>query len=385
MIYIPPGVINNASKGAYRKKYKQSDDALMKELLARFGGEMRKTTLVTHHGEIEFHLRFDANEGAYQLIVPCRLAARFSIKRKGRLERGMASFVPAWSIRSHDPRFDEAYSIHTRDLRVTEDVVCQRPVRDAVNKLMARQARGIHLEAEWVRATGSRRSLGKHIDIDNLLVMVEEVAVIAKAVSHWAKSHEIRPAPKGDRAVLTIAVVLTVVALTGIAMMVVGGGNYPLVNGVAFLPYALAASCAALLFAIVPIVVGLSHRTSPYVLVFSFCIFALMAVTLFVGSSMLLGNGLFDDGPRTVYVEPICCKRWTQNKKEKKNNKARYFAGYTTERSANGMVWLRVPKPTYDSIEEERHGMVVTTAAGAFGFPWLVGYRVVDDWQNHTQ
>ncbi len=385
MITIPPAAMAKASASSYRKQYKQSDDALMQELLGRFGGEMRKHTLVTHHGSLEFHLRFDANEGVYQLIVPCRLAARFTIKRKGRLERAMASFVPAWSIRSHDPRFDATYSIHTRDLRVTEDIVCQRTVRDAVNKLMARHASGIHLEGEWVRATGSRKSLGKQIDIDELLVMVEELGVIADAVSRWAKTHETRPAPKRDHAVVTISVILTVVALAGIAMFFVGAGNYRLVNAAAFVPYALGASFAALLFAIVPVTVGLSHRTSPYILVFSFAVFTFMAVTLFVGSAMLLGNGLFDQGGRTVHVNPICCKRWTQNKKEKKKDTARYFAGYPTERDANGMAWFRVNKSTYDAIEEERHGLVVTTSSGALGFPWLVGYRVVDDWERHPQ
>ena len=110
-----------------------------------------------------------------------------------------------------------------------------------------------------------------------------------------------------------------------------------------------------------------------------------MAVAFFVGSAMLLGNGLFDQGVRTVHVNPICCKRWTQNKKEKKNNTARYFAGYPTERVASGMAWFRVNKSTYDAIEEERHGLVVTTSSGALGFPWLVGYRVVDDWERHPQ
>jgi hypothetical protein len=383
MIIIPTQVFSNAARASYHKQHKRHDDALIQALLECCDGKMRKTTLVARHGMLEFHLRFDAEQGAYHLSIPCRLAGRFTIKRKHALARRLASFIPAWSIRSHDPRFDETYSIHTRDLRITEDIICQRRVRDAVNKLMGRQASGIHLDGDRVRLTGTRKSLGTQIDADGVLAIVEELAVVAAAVTHWASTHERRPAPKRDNAVVTVSVVIGVLGVCGFVVMILAIGNYPLVTAWPFVPAALGASFAALLLVIVPVTLGLSHRTSPYALIFGFAMLSLLVVTLFVSSTMLLGNGLFDGGARTVGVEPICCKRWKQSKDDKKKNKAKYYAGIRAERKASGVAWFRVYKTTYDTIEEERDGLMVTTAPGALGFPWVEKYKVVDDWQRH--
>ena len=77
---IPVVVTNSTANGSYRKKDKSHDEALIAELLERCGGEMRKNTLVATHGDYEFHLRFDARDGTFHLIIPCVHAGRFKLR-----------------------------------------------------------------------------------------------------------------------------------------------------------------------------------------------------------------------------------------------------------------------------------------------------------------
>ena len=281
--------------------------------------------------------------------------------------------MPAWPLRSHDPRFDEIYSIGTRDSRLTEDVICQRPVRDAVNKLMGYRASGIHLDGAWVRITGSRKRIGS-IDTARVFTMLEELGTIARAVSRWAKTHERRPAPKRDRAVQVVSMMLVLLFVAGFFMMFFAIASFAVVDTPYFVGLALIASLAGVLLMIVPVTLALSRRTSPYNLVFGFVAVTTLVLTLFVSSSMLLTNGLFDAGARTTQLDPICCKRWRQTSDEKKKNKTRYYAGVVKD---DTVKWYRVYEAAYNAIEEGRTQLSITTAPGLLGFEWRVGHRVV--------
>ncbi|MFB3104064.1 MAG: hypothetical protein ACE1ZA_03965 [Pseudomonadales bacterium] len=370
---IPVVVSNSTANGSYRKKDKSHDEALIAELLERCGGEMRKNTLVATHGDYEFHLRFDARDGTFHLIIPCVHAGRFKLRRKNFLDRTLATVVPAWPLRSHDPRFDETYSIGTRDHRLTEDVICQRPVRDAVNKLMGYRVSGIHLEGDRVRATGSRKRIGS-IDTERVFTMVEKLGTIARAVSRWATTHERRPAPKRDRAVLVVSTILALLTVAGFVMMFIAIASFAVVDAPYFVGIALLTSLAAVLLMIVPVTLALSRRTSPYNLVFRFVVIKTLVLTLFVSSSLLLTNGFFDAGARTTQVDPICCKRLRQNSDDRKKNKTRHYAGVVKDDTVN---WYRVYEAAYNAIEEGRTQLSITTAPGLLGFEWRVGHRVV--------
>jgi hypothetical protein len=203
--------------------------------------------------------------------------------------------------------------------------------------------------------------------------MVEELGTIARAVSRWAKTHERRPAPKRDLAVLLVSTILALLAVAGFVMMFIAIASFAVVDTPYFVGIALLTSLAAVLLMIVPVTLALSRRTSPYNLVFRFVLVKTLVLTLFVSSSMLLTNGFFDAGVRTTQVDPICCKRLRQNNNEKKKNKARHYAGVVRDDTVN---WYRVYEATYNAIEEGRTQLSITTAPGLLGFEWQVDYRV---------
>jgi hypothetical protein len=370
---IPIAAIDQARRDDYRKRFGKGDTALLDALQERCEGELDKLVLEAKHRGIDFRLKLDDKESVYHLSVPCRGSGRFKLRRKTRFDRFMANIVPGWAIHSRDPRFDAAYTISTQDLRPTEQLVGQREMRDAVDALMSVKAGALTMEEGRLRLTGTRKSLVKHADVNTVLTLVRELGRIADSATRWASRRERTVHPRFDPATTTVASILGLFGVAGLAMLIVGITEYPLVNPSSYLPVGFASSFAVLLVVIFPVVLALSRRTSPYRLVTTYSLLTLIAVSLFVNGALLVSNGRLDRGVRVVEVEPVCCKVIRGKDKKKK-----YYVGIHRDLSVEPIRWFPVFSSTFERVREEQQGVSFRTAPGALSFRWLESYQVVD-------
>jgi len=360
------------AEAAYRSRYSKADAALLEELTARCGGELRKEGFVGRHAGVEFRLSFLAKQQGFVVSVPCRLVGRFRVTRKSALDRRMAEFVSARALPSRDARFDHGFTIDTRDREATAAVLTSGPNRLQVRKLFKLGARELRLDGERIQVTCARKALGREPKGEDLLALVEPLSQLAAAVDHFAAHHEARPAPKNDPRIVLAWSLLGLLGVSGFAMLIAGGVEYTLVRPASFL-----LPCAIFgLPAVLPVLFILSlvvrHRSAPFGLLRGLAALALVVAPLFVSAGMLLANGLFDGSPAQEHHAVVTGKSTRVDK-----NEVRYHAGLESWWTAGEVRWLRVSEATYERIEPRGSRMRVRTHPGTLGYEWIEGYELV--------
>ena len=262
--------------------------------------------------------------------------------------------------------------MRTRDLRLTSDLLTQRPNLAAVRQLFELGVQFVHLDGDRIKVTVPRKALGSQPAAEDLLALVEQLAVIAGALARIATGGSYRPAPKQDPVVVISWTVLGVLGLLGFVMTLVGGLEYTPV-----LPARFLRLCA--LFgplAVAPVVFGLTlavqQRTSPYALVRGLALLSCFVVPLFISGSLLLANGMLDDSPVQERTVPVLDKSARKNKNEMK-----YSAGLASWWTAGDTRWLQVSKATYDLLKPHESHMLVRTHEGVLGHEWIESYELV--------
>ena len=230
----------------------------------------------------------------------------------------------------------------------------------------------VHLDGERVRAIGMRKALGAEVSADDVLALVEQLALLAREVDAFAARHEVRPSPKNDPLVVGSWITLGLLGLFGFAMLMAGAIEYTLVQ-----PASILLPCALLgLPTVAPVVfvlaLALQRRSSPYGLLRGLAALALVVVPLSVSGVLLLSNGVLDDAPADEHVLTVVGKSAREN-----SNKMRYHAGLASWWTEGDVRWLRVSKATYDTLEPHVSRMRVRTRPGKLGFAWLEDYTVL--------
>lgn len=366
---IPVSSASMIAEAAYKSRYSKADAALIEQLSQRCGGELRKGTLSGEHEGVPFQLTFLPKQQGFVVSVGCRIAGRVRVTRKGRLDRWMEGFVPAIRFRSRDARFDRDFNVHTRDLEFTTALLTRQPNRAVVRRLLERGVREVYVDAERVKATCGRKSLGAKPVAGDVLALVEELAALARCVDAFAASHEVRPVPKTDTTVVFAWIGLGLMAVAGFVMVIAGGVEYTLVRPATFL-----LPCAIFgLPAIAPVVVLLAfavqRRTSPYGLVRGLAALSVLAAPLLISGGMLLANGLFDDSPAEEHVVTVLDKS-----RREKDNKLRYHVGLEAWWPGGDERWLQISRATYDALVPGVSRMRVLTRPGRLGYEWIESY-----------
>ena len=367
---IPITAVTTAAEGAYRARDGKGDSALVEELTQSCGGELEKGVLTARHRGAEFRLRFLPQQ-RFELSLPCPLAGRFRVTRKGCLDRRMQEFVPARKFHSHDSRFDHDFSVQTRDPELTSAILTRQPNRAAVRNLFERGALVVHLDGERVQVIGTRKSLGPQPTVNDILWLVEQVATIAASVRRFARRHERRPAAKVDAIVVAAWVLLALLGVLGLVLVVAGSSEFTLVRPGAFLPYVLAGflPVPALVFALA---IANQGRTAPYGLLRGLAAAALVVTPLFLSGALLFSNGLMDGSPAQHHDVAVIEKRARKND----DGDPKYYACLEAWWAAGDVRWLLVSKKTYDALSAgESRGQVVTRA-GLLGLEWIEDYTV---------
>lgn len=368
---FPPGA-SMVAQGANKKRFCKADAALIGQLQERCGGELHKGALHAKHGTDEFQLSFLPKRQGFIVAVKCQLAGRFRVTRKGALDRWMEGFVPALRFRSHDSRFDRDFNVQTRDLRLTSGILTEQPNLAAVRQLFDRGVQAVHLDGDRIKTTVPRKALGAEPGAEDILALVEQLALIADAVTTFARRQGARPAPKNDPVVVVSWTMLGALGVLGFAMIVGGAIEYTLV-----LPARFLLPCALFgLPAVMPVVVGLTlavrRRTAPYGLVRGLAGVSLIVVPVFVSGSMLVANGILDDSPAQEHVVSVVGKNVRETK-----NKLKYSAGLASWWTENDVCWVPISKATYDMLEPNVSRMQVRTHAGSLRHEWIETYAVV--------
>ena len=343
----------------------KADTALIEELGELCGGEMRGAIVYAEHGGVAFELRFLPKQQGWVVSVPCRPAGRFRVSPKTVLDRWMEGFVPALSFRSHDPRFDRDFNVHTRDVHGVATLLTKAPGRDAVRAVFERGAHRLHLDGDHVRATVSRRTLGKSPGAAPFLALVETLAPLARAATAFAARRGERTPPEHDAVVVGSWIALGLAGVLGVGMLAVGAAEFPLVDPSPFLVPCALIGLPALIPVVFALALAVQGRSSPYGLVRGLAGVAALVVPFFVSGALLLSNGLFDDGPREERAVRVVHKR-----AKKQKNELRYHAGLESWRFEDEVRWLPVSKATYEALEPGVSMMSVRTG------PWAVGPRV---------
>lgn len=368
---IPTGP-SSAALAARKLSASKADSALVDQLRSRCGGELKKGALHARHGEVEFRVRILPKGQGFLVSVVCRLAGRFHVTRKSGLDRWMEGFVPALEFKTRDMRFDRDFNVRTRDLRLTSDLLTQLSNLAAVRELFERGVHVVHLDGDRIKATITRKALGTEPVAEDILALVEQLAVIAGDLARRAAGGSYRPAPKNDPAVVLSWTSLGVLGVCGFVMVLVGALEYTPV-----LPSRFLVPCALFgLPAVAPVIYGLAfavqHRTSPYALVRGLALLACLVVPLFVSGSLLLANGMLDDSPAEEHIAAVLDKSARKDK-----NDVKYSAGLASWWTAGDTRWLEVSKQTYDLLEPGESRMRVLTHEGQLGHDWIESYELV--------
>jgi len=359
------------AQGAKKLGFFKADAALIEQLQQRCGGGVTKEAFHAKHGSVEFELSYLPKQQGYVVSVACRLAGRFRITRKGALDRRMEAFVPAIRFRARDARFDRDFNVQTRDLQITSGVLTRQPNRAAVRRLFDRGVQAVHLDGEWVRAIGKRKALGTKPVAEAILGLVEELAVIADAVTAFAARHGARPSSKNDPVVVASWTGLGVLGVLGFAMLIAGAIEYTLVQPARFLLPCALFGLPAVLPVVVALAFAVQRRTSPYGLVRGLAGLSMLVVPLFVSGALLLSNGLFDQSPAEEHVVTVVGKSVKEDK-----NEPSYHAGLASWWIEGDVRWLNISKATYDMLEPNVSRMQVRTHPGRLGYEWIESYTV---------
>ena len=237
---------------------------------------------------------------------------------------------------------------------------------------MSEHARTVRLPGEHVEVIVNHKALKSESAAEDVLGRVEELAVIAEAVTAYATRHGVRPSPRQDPALALSWTTVGALGVLGFAMVLVGALEFTLVRPASFLlPCALFG-----LLAILPVAVGLTfavrRRTSPYGLVRGLVGVSLVTVPLFVSGALLLANGLFDRSPADEHVVSVVGKSAKKSK-----NEWRYHAGLASWWTEGDVRWVRISKGTYDRLEPHVSRMLVLTHPGKLGYEWIEDYEIV--------
>ncbi len=356
---------------AVSKRGSKADAALLEELAERCDGKVQSGVLEARHEGVEFRLRVLPKQQGWVVEVPCRFAGRFRVTRLGTLDRWMAGFVPAWRFHSRDTRFDTDFQVQTRDLELTSALLTKRLGRTVVRRLFERGPHIVQLDGDHVAATLARKAVGDGSTAAVLLNLVEELAPLARAVTAFAKRHEVRAAPKVDPVVVAAWTALGVLGVSGLGMLIAGSTVFTLVRPETVLPL-----CALVGLPLVgPIVFALAlavqGRTSPYGLVRGLALVTLLVVPLFVSGALLLFNGVFDTAPAEQHLVTVVGKNVRKDKDDLK-----YYAGLASWWTEDDVRWVRVPRSTFERLEPHQSRMHVTTHAGWLGYEWIEAYSV---------
>lgn len=342
-------------------------------LVARCHGELSKNGEVTgRHGDDELRLRMLPKKQGVAVSVPCRKAGRFRVTRTGRLDRWMAGFVPAWGFRSCDERFDRDFQVQTRDVEVTAAILAKTLGRRAVRELFDRGVHDLRLHEDRVEALLGPKALGKEPEPEAILDLVAPLARMARAVTGFARRHEVRPAPKVDAAAVLSWTALAVLGVAGLVLLIAGASLYPLIR-----PAEILSLCAIVgLPAVAPVVFALTlavqRRTSPYGLVRGLAALTLPVVPLFVSGLLVFVNGALDDSPLKAHVVPIIAKDV-----RKSDDDLRYYAGLASWWTEDDIYWLRVPKSVHANLEPGTSRLRIQTREGQLGYEWRASWEVV--------
>ncbi|MCP3916267.1 MAG: hypothetical protein GY711_11990 [bacterium] len=367
-----PAGASVVAQGASKLRYSKVEAALMEQLQARCGGELRKGALHAKHGTAEFQLSFLPKHQGFIVSVTCELVGRFRVTRKGTLDRWMEGFVPALKFRSHDFRFDRDFNVQTRDLRLSSDILRDQTNLAAVRQLFEQGVQAVHLDGERIKTTVPRKALGPEPVAEDILALVEKLAPIAAAVTAIAKSQGARASRKKDPAVVVAWTMLGVLGVLGFVMIVGGANEYTLVLPSRFLlPCALFGLPAAVLV-VVGLTLAVQRRTSPYGLVRGLAGLSLVVVPLFVSGGMLVANGILDDSPAEEHIVSVVGKNVRKSKDD-----LEYSAGLASWWTDDDVRWVPISKATYDLLEPRVSRMQIRTHAGRLGYEWIETYTVV--------
>jgi len=360
-----------AALGARKLGASKADTALVGQLQERCGGELKKGVLHASHGEARFRVRILPKGQGFLVSVVCHPAGRFHVTRKSGLDRWMEGFVPALQLKTRDTRFDRDFNVRTRDLRLTSDLLTRPPNLAALRALFDRGVQVVHLDGNRIKTTITRRALGAQPAAEDILALVEQLAVITGAIATIATGGSYRPAPKHDPALVISWTSLGVLGLLGFVMVLAGAIEYTPV-----LPSRFLVPCALFgLPTIAPVIFALAlavqHRTSPYALLRGLALLACFVVPLFVSGSLLLTNGMLDDSPAEEHVVPVLGKSARKNKNEMK-----YSAGLASWWTEGDTRWLQVSRQTYDRITPNESHMRVQAHAGRLGHEWIESYAL---------
>ena len=371
---FPAGATPLIVRAAQRARGSKADRALFDELRERCEGEEVKGGVAGRHGETGFRLSVLPKQQGYVVSVPCPLAGRSRVTRKGALDRWMEGFVPAVPFRSRETRFDREFNVQTRDMELTAAILTRPTNRAEVRRLFEHGVRDVHLDGERGQVTCPRKALGREPTAEQVLELVEPLARIADAVRAFAAHHEVRPSPKHDPVVVAAWSALGLSGVAGFAMLIGGSVEFPLARPARFLPLAALLGLPAVAPAVLLLALAVQRRTAPFGLVRGLSAVALLVVPLFVSGGLLLANGVLD---RSAPVERIVT---IVGKKVRRNDGGNtHHAGLASWWTEGDVRWVRVPRATYERIEPRVSRMRIRTHAGRLGHEWLGdGHRLAD-------
>jgi hypothetical protein len=357
------------------RKFKPGDKALMEALVARTGGTLIKGAFHGTHEGVEFRLRLADQSQRFILSVVCPPAGRFRITRAGRIDRWLASFLPAWPIPSRDPRFDLDMCVQTRDLEITTRVITQASHRRTIRSLLDGPGNAISLEGDRLKLYGPRAALGLEPGIDEVFELLVQIATLGTVVTDFVHGHEVHAEPKHDTPKILAWVSVVGLFLLGGAAFITATVQVPLLDAAGFIWMNLGIG-----FAAVPIVAfGLAHlvadRTTPGRLLIPVFLIALVAVPLATTGTACLLNGVLDQGGAEYRSTPI-----THTHTYKQKSKRRYKIGIDAWWRAGDVRWFKVGRETYDNVQGAGDwSMEMLIRPGAFGQPWIEQTNVVRD------
>lgn len=364
-------VVAGAAKGA---RFNEANKALMAELGARCDGELRNGALFASYRGLEFRLRFHAQMPTFALSIVCPEAGRFKLTFKRGVDRWMETFVPARAFRSRDARFDQEFSVQTRDPEVTSATLTKPQNRAAVRALMQSCCTSVRLEDGRMKVFGNRQALGDKPNADLILQLLDQLASLARSVQNFAQHHELRPAPARDPVVVMCWLALGAVGFAGALALVVGVKNFPVVESLTFAGWCALASVLCVGPAAFLLMLAVQRRSSPYGLVRGLVGASLLVVPALVSGGMVLANGLFDETPAQEHLASIVGK----SARESDEGTIRYRAGLEPWWPGGDVRWVRISRETHDSIIPEVSQMQIHTHPGWLGYAWIEGYRLRD-------